>query len=128
MVDLLLAHGAAVEARTEDGETPLMVAVTNERGYHPDFIERYVAEVERYGGLVHFSADLIETVIGKQGAARAESGTFEQHRLSEMLHEAESNADYLLFEVTDGRLRWRHLQETWVPESVLATGGPFSAG
>lgn len=99
-----------LEAR--DGVAPLSrcrsvsVAVTNERGYRPDFMTRFVNEVERFGGLVHFSAELIESVLGRSGAALATSGTLEQQRLSELLHEAESGADYLLFEVSDEGDAW----------------------
>ncbi|MEM7322717.1 MAG: cyclic nucleotide-binding domain-containing protein [Actinomycetota bacterium] len=99
-----------LEAR--DGVAPLgrcrsvAVAVTDPRGYRPDFLETYVTEVERFGGIVRFSAELIESVLGRSGAALATAGTLEQQRLTELLHEAETGADYLLFEVSDDLDAW----------------------
>ncbi len=114
-----------LEAR--DGVAPLSrcrsvaMAVTKRQGPRPDFMERYVAEVERFGGLVHFSAELIESVLGRSGAALATVGTLEQQRLSELLHEAESGADYLLFEVSDDGDAWSSRALRYTDRLVIVT-------
>lgn len=94
-----------LEAR--DGVAPLSrcrsvaVAMTNRQQDRPDFLDTFAAEVERFGGMIRFSAELIELVLGRSGAAVATAGTLEQQRLTELLHEAETGADYLLFELSD---------------------------
>lgn len=114
-----------LEAR--DGVAPLSrcrsvaVAATSRHGYRQDFLSRYVTEVERYGGLVHFSAELIESVLGRAGAALATAGTLEQQRLSELLHEAESGADYLLFEVSDGGDAWSNRALRYTDRLLIVT-------
>ena len=75
------------------------VAVTSPSGPVPDFQERFGAEIERHGGLIRFSADVVESALGRTGAAFATAGTLEQQRLSELLHEAEAGTDYLELEI-----------------------------